>query len=247
MPLRGTLTLLLEDPPQRVDVEPGGLVAVHPGTPMQARNETDEEILFFAYGAPPVQRQRRVPRRRRRRASASTRATASPSAANASSKRHFARSASSGAFEIARSSTAGTPASAHARSTPNPSIASTSHPVPPPTLPRVAIGSTCASGSAARTRASSAASGSMRSIRGSSRRRIDHVAVDRLRAEDERRRLDAARAGDADVEHRVRPPLGERARRLQRRLDRADPAARTSRRRARARAPARWRRRRASP
>jgi quercetin dioxygenase-like cupin family protein len=54
VPLRGTLTLLLEDPPQRVDVEPGGVVAVHPGTPMQARNETDEEILFFAYGAPPV-------------------------------------------------------------------------------------------------------------------------------------------------------------------------------------------------
>jgi quercetin dioxygenase-like cupin family protein len=54
VPLRGTLTLLLEDPPQRVDVEPGGLVAVHRGTPMQARNETDEEILFFAYGAPPI-------------------------------------------------------------------------------------------------------------------------------------------------------------------------------------------------
>jgi quercetin dioxygenase-like cupin family protein len=53
VPLRGTLTLLLEDPPQRVDVEPGGIVAVHPGTPMQARNETDDEILFFAYGAPP--------------------------------------------------------------------------------------------------------------------------------------------------------------------------------------------------
>lgn len=54
VPLRGTLTLLLEEPPQRVDVEPGGVVAVHPGTPMQLRNETDEEILFFAYGAPPV-------------------------------------------------------------------------------------------------------------------------------------------------------------------------------------------------
>jgi quercetin dioxygenase-like cupin family protein len=53
LPLRGTLTLLLDDPPQRVDVEPGGLVAVHPGTAMQARNESDEEILFFAYGAPP--------------------------------------------------------------------------------------------------------------------------------------------------------------------------------------------------
>jgi quercetin dioxygenase-like cupin family protein len=54
VPLRGTLTILLEDPPQRVDVTPGGLIAVHPGTPMQARNESDEEILFFAYGAPPV-------------------------------------------------------------------------------------------------------------------------------------------------------------------------------------------------
>ncbi len=53
VPLRGTLTLLLDDPPQCVDVEPGGLVAVHPGTAMQARNESDEEILFFAYGAPP--------------------------------------------------------------------------------------------------------------------------------------------------------------------------------------------------
>ena len=30
----------------------GGLVAVHKGTPMQARNETDVELVFFAYGAP---------------------------------------------------------------------------------------------------------------------------------------------------------------------------------------------------
>jgi mannose-6-phosphate isomerase-like protein (cupin superfamily) len=54
VPLRGTLTMLLDDPPQRVDVEPGGLVAVHPGTAMQVRNETGEEILFLAYGAPPI-------------------------------------------------------------------------------------------------------------------------------------------------------------------------------------------------
>ena len=52
VPLRGTLTMLLGEPPERVDVEPGGLVAVHAGTPLQARNESDEEILFFAYGAP---------------------------------------------------------------------------------------------------------------------------------------------------------------------------------------------------
>ena len=34
------------------DVEPGGVVVVHQGTPLQARNETGEEILFLAYGAP---------------------------------------------------------------------------------------------------------------------------------------------------------------------------------------------------
>jgi quercetin dioxygenase-like cupin family protein len=54
VPLRGTLTVLLEEPPQRVDVEPGGVLVVHAGTPLQARNETDEEIVFFAYGAPPI-------------------------------------------------------------------------------------------------------------------------------------------------------------------------------------------------
>jgi quercetin dioxygenase-like cupin family protein len=54
VPLRGTLTMLLGEPPARVDVAPGGVVVVHSGTAMQARNETDEEILFFAYGAPPV-------------------------------------------------------------------------------------------------------------------------------------------------------------------------------------------------
>jgi quercetin dioxygenase-like cupin family protein len=54
VPLRGTLTVLVEEPPQRVDVEPGGVVAIHPGTPLQLRNETDEEIVFFAYGAPPI-------------------------------------------------------------------------------------------------------------------------------------------------------------------------------------------------
>lgn len=53
VPIAGTLTMLLGEPPERVDVEPGGVVVVHTGTPMQARNETDDEITFFAYGAPP--------------------------------------------------------------------------------------------------------------------------------------------------------------------------------------------------
>jgi mannose-6-phosphate isomerase-like protein (cupin superfamily) len=53
VPISGTLTMLLGEPPERVDVEPGGVVVVHIGTPMQARNESDAEITFFAYGAPP--------------------------------------------------------------------------------------------------------------------------------------------------------------------------------------------------
>ncbi len=52
--LSGTLTMLLGDPPERVDVAAGGIVAVHADTPLQVRNETDEELALFIYGAPPV-------------------------------------------------------------------------------------------------------------------------------------------------------------------------------------------------
>jgi mannose-6-phosphate isomerase-like protein (cupin superfamily) len=44
--------MLLGEPWERVDVDPGGVVVVHSGTPLQPRNETGEEILFLAYGAP---------------------------------------------------------------------------------------------------------------------------------------------------------------------------------------------------
>jgi mannose-6-phosphate isomerase-like protein (cupin superfamily) len=54
VPIRGTLTMALGDPAERVDVGPGSVVVVHAGTPLQARNESDEELLFLAYGAPPV-------------------------------------------------------------------------------------------------------------------------------------------------------------------------------------------------
>jgi mannose-6-phosphate isomerase-like protein (cupin superfamily) len=53
--LSGTATMLLGDPPERVDVGPGGVVAVAPMTPLQLRNETDEELVAFVYGAPPLQ------------------------------------------------------------------------------------------------------------------------------------------------------------------------------------------------
>ena len=51
----GTLTMLLGDRPERVDLGPGGVVAVEPMTPLQMRNETDVELVVFAYGAPPLQ------------------------------------------------------------------------------------------------------------------------------------------------------------------------------------------------
>jgi mannose-6-phosphate isomerase-like protein (cupin superfamily) len=51
----GTLTMLLGDAPERVDLGPGSVVAVEPMTPLQMRNETDDEVVVFVYGAPPVQ------------------------------------------------------------------------------------------------------------------------------------------------------------------------------------------------
>jgi mannose-6-phosphate isomerase-like protein (cupin superfamily) len=52
----GTLTMLLGDEPvERVDLGPGSVVAVEPMTPLQMRNESDEELVCFVYGAPPVQ------------------------------------------------------------------------------------------------------------------------------------------------------------------------------------------------
>jgi mannose-6-phosphate isomerase-like protein (cupin superfamily) len=52
--LQGTLTMLLGEPPERVDVGPEGVVAVEQGTALQVRNETDDELVLFIYGAPPV-------------------------------------------------------------------------------------------------------------------------------------------------------------------------------------------------
>ena len=51
----GTLTMLLGDPPERIDVGPQSVVAVEPMTPLQVWNEGDEELVLFIYGAPPEQ------------------------------------------------------------------------------------------------------------------------------------------------------------------------------------------------
>ena len=53
--ISGTLTMLLGEEPQRVDVGQGGVVAVDAGTPLQVRNETDNELVLYIYGAPPEQ------------------------------------------------------------------------------------------------------------------------------------------------------------------------------------------------
>ncbi|HTR33404.1 MAG TPA: cupin domain-containing protein [Gaiellaceae bacterium] len=53
--ISGTLTMLLGDPAERVDVGPGGVIAVDPGTPLQVRNEAGEELVLYIYGAPAEQ------------------------------------------------------------------------------------------------------------------------------------------------------------------------------------------------
>jgi mannose-6-phosphate isomerase-like protein (cupin superfamily) len=49
----GTLTIYLGDPPESVDVPKGGLARVAAGTALQLVNHGDEDVLLFAYGAPP--------------------------------------------------------------------------------------------------------------------------------------------------------------------------------------------------
>ena len=53
--LAGTLTMQLGEPPERIDVGPLSVVAVEPGTPLLVRNEGDEELVLYIYGAPPDQ------------------------------------------------------------------------------------------------------------------------------------------------------------------------------------------------
>ena len=52
--LAGTLTMLLGDPPERVELPPQSVVTVAPRTGLQMRNESDAEVVVFCYGAPPV-------------------------------------------------------------------------------------------------------------------------------------------------------------------------------------------------
>ena len=51
--LSGTLTIYLADPPKRVEVPTGGVIRVAPGTALQSANHGSDDLVVFAYGAPP--------------------------------------------------------------------------------------------------------------------------------------------------------------------------------------------------
>jgi quercetin dioxygenase-like cupin family protein len=53
VPVSGTLTMYLGEPPERVEVPTGGLIHVEPGTELQTANHGDEELLLYVYGTPP--------------------------------------------------------------------------------------------------------------------------------------------------------------------------------------------------
>jgi len=45
--------MYLGDPPQRVEVQPGGLIHVEPGTQLQTANLGDTDLVVYVYGTPP--------------------------------------------------------------------------------------------------------------------------------------------------------------------------------------------------
>ena len=51
--LEGTATMLLGDPPERVELPRGSVVVVETETALQLRNESDGEAVVLAVGAPP--------------------------------------------------------------------------------------------------------------------------------------------------------------------------------------------------
>ena len=51
--LAGTLSMYVGEQPERRDVPVGGVIHVDAGTPLQAANHGDEDLLVYAYGYPP--------------------------------------------------------------------------------------------------------------------------------------------------------------------------------------------------
>ena len=52
--LAGTLTILVGEPPERLELPPRSVIAVETDTPLQLFNAGDEELVLFIYGAPPA-------------------------------------------------------------------------------------------------------------------------------------------------------------------------------------------------
>ena len=52
--LEGTLTMLLGEPPERVDLPPRSVCKVETDTPLQLFNAGGEDVTVFIYGAPPA-------------------------------------------------------------------------------------------------------------------------------------------------------------------------------------------------
>ena len=53
VPVAGTLTMYLGEPPERYDVAVGGVIHVEPGTALQTVNHGGEDLLVYVYGTPP--------------------------------------------------------------------------------------------------------------------------------------------------------------------------------------------------
>jgi mannose-6-phosphate isomerase-like protein (cupin superfamily) len=51
--ISGELTMYLGEPPERVDVQVGGVINVQPRTPLQTANHGNVDLLVYAYGFPP--------------------------------------------------------------------------------------------------------------------------------------------------------------------------------------------------
>ena len=45
--------MYLGEAPERVEVQPGGLIHVEPGTELQTANHGDTDLLVYVYGTPP--------------------------------------------------------------------------------------------------------------------------------------------------------------------------------------------------
>ena len=51
--LKGTLTMYVGEPPERIEVPSGGIVHVRAGTPLQTVNDADTDLVVYAHGWPP--------------------------------------------------------------------------------------------------------------------------------------------------------------------------------------------------